>query len=396
MGGIEKEFLQGEKILVSSLAEKPHQFGALKELLENYFPKGAPVSSKNRLEDEFALLLNPANHKRILFIEDSQGKVAATAGYFPFDFSLLPRAPFLKTAGLGLFVTRPEYQRQGLGYKLEKEIEKRAQMEGIWIGVLWSELVQFYTKLGYMVAGSEWQWQLDRAETELLVSRLKAESPSENTEIKPLKDFSQVENLYKGFGRGPLRNSTQKQAFNSLLGLSNTYAYTAMDSQKGTLLGYGILGKGRDLRDTIHELVGYPQSIPPLLQKFATHIESGLRLHQPLGSPLLSEITHWLGNGSRQAMGFIKVLDGPKLADWISKSGYLPPGIGLVAEENRFRLLNRHTVFFESSDFGHLCQLFFGPWEISELEGLPPTFTPDQISTLPKPLPLYFWGFDSV
>lgn len=379
-----------------SLAERPQKKSQLLQLIGDTFPKGSPVSRENFIEDEFALIFAPENLARVLFIEhESTGKVVATAAYCPFEFSLLPKAPFLKAAGLGLFVTHPEFQRRGLGYTLEKNLEERARREGILIGVLWSELVQFYTKLGYMVAGSELQWQLDRSECELLGQRLRLEGKSD-LQIEPLKDFSSVEHLYKGFGRGPLRGESQKRSFQKLLSLSNTFAFCARDPQKNTLVGYALMGKGRDLRDTVHELVGYTSCVGPLLGECLKHIESSLRVHQPVGSPLVKELEHWLGTGSKQAMGFVKVLDGPKLSEWIMKSGYLPSGIGIVPQANGFRLLNRHTVFFESQDFGHLCQLFFGPWDVSELEGLPETFSEAEKSSMPKPLPLYFWGFDSV
>jgi GNAT superfamily N-acetyltransferase len=133
------------------------------------------------VEQEFSLLLSLANAKNTLFLSEEREstaapKVLAAASYRPFDFMMGRKgAPPLahRSAGIGLVVTDPGEQRRGYGYRLQQEIERRAQDDGALVTVLWSDLVQFYTKLGYLVAGTELQWQLDKQELELLRARLR-------------------------------------------------------------------------------------------------------------------------------------------------------------------------------------------------------------------------------
>jgi GNAT superfamily N-acetyltransferase len=385
--------------MLYDLSDKPQQRPQIEELISRVFPKGSPLTERVSVADEFPLLLAKDNAKRILFIE-KDNKVVATASYTLFDLVLSSKAPPLRMAGIGLVCTHPDYQKQGLGFQLQQEIEKRAfQNDGALMSILWSELVQFYSKLNYLIAGTELQWVLDKKDIQILKSRFDAElskSEASDFRIEKLTQFEDVISLYSGFSRGPIRLSEKLPIYNRLLALPNTYAFKAIDNSNQKVKGYAIMGKGRDLRDTIHELIGLPGTLAPLIQKLLPFCENSLRVHQPYKTPFEPEISHWLGVPKKEGLGFFKVFSGPKLIEWINKNLVLPPGIGLVyTGDNKFSLMNRHISFFESNDFGHLLQIFFGPWEMSELEGLSNEF---QILApkMPGPIPLYFWGFDSV
>jgi GNAT superfamily N-acetyltransferase len=391
---------------VFSLQEAPQYRSAFLRLIDAVFPKGSPTQRAVRVDEEFALLLAPENASRNLFIIDESlpknsfpyWPVVAAASFKPYEFHFKGRPIPMRCAGIGLVVTSPEHQRKGYGYIIQNEIEKRAHdQDGALFTVLWSDLVQFYSKLGYVAAGTEMQWQLDKQDLDLLKKRLNAELPTTGQfHIRPLHNLSATKELYQNFGVGPARNF---EDYSGLLDLPNTLSLGAYISDPQhihpKLVAYAHMGKARDLRDTLHEFVGNPKAFPFLLNALLPHTLSGLRVYHPAESALLPTMEHWIGPGTKNALSFFKVIDGPGLVAWLEAARYMPAGFGIAAGPKGFQLLNRHITFFESTDYGHLLQLFFGPWKISEMEDLPSELK-THARILPTPLPVYFWGFDSV
>ena len=382
-----------------SLAERPDLRPAFLVMIEKFFPKGSPLSRKLNPEEEFSLLLAPENASRNLMLIDperpknfSTHPICAISSYRIFDVLSPAQDLTLRFAGVGLVCTHADFRKQGLGHRLQVATEARAKSEGAAVSVLWSDLLNYYTSIGYVVAGNEAQWLLDKSELQILLQRFEAENQRELFDIVPLKDFSDVQDCYKQSRLGPLRDAG---LYSKLLELPNTFAYQARSKNSGATLGYAVMGKARDLRDTIHEILGPKECVAPLLKELAQHSESGLRLYHPPASPLVSELEHWLGAKTTRAMAFFKVLDGPLLIDWINQAKLLPQGITLRSEGRGFNLGRMHVTFFDSKDSAHLLQLFFGPWSISELDGLPELLH-KEMGNFRSVLPIYFWGLDSV
>ena len=91
---------------------------------------------------------------------------------------------------------------------IQTEIERRAhQKDRALFSVLWSDLVQFYSKLGYVAAGSEIQWQLDTKEIETISAKMLQEKDDwSRFIIRPLLNFKSVEKLYTTLNIGPKRD----------------------------------------------------------------------------------------------------------------------------------------------------------------------------------------------
>ena len=153
------------------------------------------------------------------------------------------------------------------------------------------------------------------------------------------------------------------------------------------------------MRDFVHELIGDKKYVGPLLQAALAKAEKSLRVQQPLGSPLTEEIEHWLGPAQKSALAFFKVLNLEAFIKWLNQAAVLPMGvrIDMITHDSApssFVLRNSKGIFFESNDSAHLLQLFFGPWEVCEMEGLHPLLTSSLAGS--RLAPFYFWGLDSV
>ncbi len=370
--------------LLIDLASHPERSAEYEALVGAHFPAGHPPSRPLPPREEFPLLLasNEASQRLALLEGD---RLVATTAYRLFEFP-----GQLRVAALGLVVTHPDFRGRGHAAKLLAEGESRARAQGAALAALWSDLLNFYTKQGYLVGGTELQWTLDAEGYSLLRARLRAEVPATTSyRVRPLANFDEIAAL--GEGLGPRRESRHYDAF---IALADTELFVAEDAS-GRAKAWAFRGKGRDLRDTLHEIRGATSAVAPLLAHFAKTGEA-LRVQVPAASPLREELTHWLGAPERGPLAFFKVLSTAKLLDWVARERLLGASLRLRALEGEgFEMGDDRRTIFRSTDPGHLIQLLMGPWRPDELEGLPPEIG-QALSQAPLPLPLYFWGLDSV
>lgn len=377
--------------LTNNKARRPD----LLKMLETVFPKGAAQSQPLKFEEEFEVLLTASNSKRILFIEE-EGKIASALAWKPYQLK-----NGLKVACLGLVCTHPDFRKQGLSKKLIKKAEENAAEEHATLMCLWSDKVDYYMKQGYALSGSELSWDLSTA-------NLNSESLGEETvRISPLSPDQghMLSSLYSQDPLGPQRNL---QSFEVQLRQSNSCAFFASHTAEQKR-AYAVTGKGRDLRNVVHELIGSPELFETLLAKVTEHLlaNSDLlkdyppRLQFPYSHPHRPFLEDKLGAGNLGAVCFAKVLDLPRWTQAINtelhKQGLSELDIRLLPQEGELKpwgLYQKDECLFLSPDPAHSLQIFCHPWELSALEGL----NKETLQALKNwdPYPIYFWGADSV
>ncbi len=390
-----------EKIL--SLEEAPELSEACHKLIEEHFPQGAEQTSKQSVQNEFFLLLNSANKKRVFIICSEDGKdVISVSAYKTFEVKLPNISDPLHCAGIGLVVTHPKHRNKGLSTLILKHIEAKARSEGIVLCLLWSDLKEHYEKAGYFLSGCEWQYYLIKEKISALSAKLKKiEPPSQiNFSMKILTDFSETNNIKKSIG--PQRDLS---LYKSALELPHTYAIGAY-SDTNKLLAYALMGKARDLRNTVHELEGEEALLIPLLSKIITHAEDDFRILLPPWNNLSTLLEPMLGASQKTPLALMKIIDPENFILWINKNVFLKSDIRLLFEvatgDMSFEkyTTTQKITFFKTKQSEHLLQLLMGPWSIEEMQGLPKSLSQPLISHNKNfhnlPLPLYFWGFDSV
>ena len=140
---------------VQNLSHSPKQKEAVLKLMEDHFPHGADQVEALNFEEEFGTLLHSSNQRRVLFIEED-GQPVATTAWRPFEMK-----NGMRIACIGLVCTHKDHRKKGYSKQLLEEAEKMAIKEKSVLTVLWSDLVDFYFKLGYALCGSEITWNLN-------------------------------------------------------------------------------------------------------------------------------------------------------------------------------------------------------------------------------------------
>lgn len=379
---------------LANLETHPELRAAVIELMETEFPKGEAQNAALPFEEEFGALLKDTPAAQILFAIETGRPVAALAWR---SFELKQG---LKLAAVGLVVTAKNQRKQGHSRALLAAAEAAALKDGAAVICLWSDLLDFYTKMGYVLAGSEVSWDLDEdalteEDIEFLPSTIRPALPS---------DLPAMLALYAADPLGPRREvSTMERQLRQ----SDSVALVA-ENADGKLLAYALAGKGRDLRNIVHEMIGELRVFPDLISKvraalgansFTADFDGPVsRLQFPYTHPKLEVLEGFFAEGEQGAVCFAKVL---KIEAFISAlnlelkaQDFSELQLSYNDEINAWTLRENSQDIFMSPDPGHLLQVFCNPWSLEDLEGLPGR-TLKRLTGW-RPYPIYFWGPDSV
>jgi GNAT superfamily N-acetyltransferase len=323
---------------------------------------------------EYPQVFNSANRNNIRVITENDKVIAHAVVKYLLIKNI---CGIFKVAAIGSVLTDPAHRNQGLSQKILESCLQAAEKEGADFAVLWTDLYDFYRKMGFELAGTEVSLVIEStpplAQTNLKF--LKTEKVSPDAILR----------LYSQHTCGTLRTTDE---IRKSLQIPNARVYTAWD-QQNQLQAYAVEGKGADLKGYVHEWGGGVASLLPLL----AHIR------QDSGAPLTVI-------SPAHAQNLIR-----HLSDWdvLVNQGFLGM-IRPVSYENLFFKIKRHARNLGINDFvleksgegfvigtkndlakidsvGTLTRLLFGPIDSSQLK-------PEFQKILP--IPMWIWGWDSV
>jgi predicted acetyltransferase len=158
---------------------------------------------------------------------------------------LVIKAPagLFKVAAIGSVVTAPDYRNQGLSRQVLEDCLTAGRDHGCDFAILWTNLFDFYRKLGFELAGSE-------------ISLVIPEGYKAPESAEPLRfmqsnkiDPEAILRIYNHHTTGSLRTVEDIRKF---LHIPNSRVFTAWDNEN-RLQAYAVEGKGADLSQCIHE-----------------------------------------------------------------------------------------------------------------------------------------------
>lgn len=326
-----------------------------------------------------ALGMNNLHNMRII---SEQENVVSHAVMKP----LIVKTPsvIFKVGTIGSVVTLDSHRNQGHSSKVLSDCLQIAQDQLCDVALLWTNLYDFYRKLGFELAGQEISFVFDK---DLPV-------PTEGLRFSNEKNVS-PEAIWRLYSQHTVCSVRSPEEIRKFLAIPNTQLYTAWNSQN-QLMAFAVEGKGADLTGYLHEWGGQVSSLVSLISHIKKTKGSNLTIIIPAHSQnLISRLRPYASVENLGYLGMIKILNFNQLASKI-KRAFRAEGIHhivLEKHENHF-LLGIGRDLYTIDDESTLIQLLFGPAQISKMD----SFSEETRQSLGRllPLPLWVWGWDSI
>lgn len=330
---------------------------------------------------EYPLAFTESNRNNIRIITERE-QVLAHAVIRP----MIIKAPagLFKVAGLGSVVTSSEHRNQGLSTQTILSCLEAAESQGCDFAILWTNLYDFYRKMGFELAGSELSVLLDRD----------INVPDQGLKFMESNKVA-AEALHRLYSQHTVSSMRTVEEMRKYLQIPNTRIYTAWDD-KGALKAYAVEGKGADLNGYIHEWGGGVSGLMALFAHIRKAQQRPLTIIIPRhSSNLLRAIEAQRLSINEGFLGMIKIVNAAALFGKIKKYARSLGVADLVLEkdENKFYIGVRDKICVTESE-QDLIRLIFGPMRPSEVQG----FGAEAASALDKVLPIHMWiwGWDSI
>jgi N-acetylglutamate synthase-like GNAT family acetyltransferase len=334
--------------------------------------------------DEYPLAFESKNAHNIRIITDDEKNIISHAVVKP-TIIKTPYAIF-QAAVIGSVMTDPRYRQQGLSSQLIENCIEQAHVLKCDFAILWTDLFDFYKTFNFELAG-----------TELSLIINENVKPLERRQDLKILNTTQVDPqaLLRLYNLHTVTSHRTSDDIKKYLHIPNSRVYTAWN-KNNQLEAYAIEGKGVDLQGYIHEWGGNTSALIELFLYAQKQQNKELIVITPLHCKNLIRRCHEAGAKSYEGiLAMIKLIDKASLVRKVQKTARR---MGL----NDFAIeMHGETLYFGTSEGVYktdseadIIHLLFGPQKPSEMHN----FTPQTLEKLNRllPLPLWFWGWDSI
>jgi predicted N-acetyltransferase YhbS len=338
-------------------------------------------TSEWSIASEYPTALTPNNLHNMRIITEND-RVLSHAVLKP----LVVKSPHVifKVGAIGSVVTEESHRNQGLSTRVIEDCIAQATKQNCDIAILWTDLYDFYRKMGFELAGTE--------VSVVIEEEFQAPDPTLRLSKDPKVAAQAIHRLYSTHTVNSVRTVEETRKF---LNIPQTQVYTAWDSG-GQLAAYAIEGKGIDLGGYIHEWGGSVSAIVSLLSYIRREKQTPITIIVPKHSQnLLQRLREKPVTYNQGFLGMIKILNFDQLASKL-KRAFRAEGISDIVLEKQ----GDNYVFGFTGDLAvvqgdtNMTHLLFGPVDYAAL-GI---FKPESCEKLTKilPLNLWIWGWDSI
>lgn len=333
------------------------------------------------ITSEYPIAFSEANRNNMRIITENE-EVLAHAVVRP--MIIKTPAGLFKIAALGSVVTSSDRRNEGLSTKTIESCLEGARAHGCDFAILWTDLYDFYRRMGFELGGSEVSVLLDR-DIQTGEQNLKF---LESGKIAP----EAIHRLYAQHTVTSLRTVDETRRY---LQIPNSRVYTAWDAN-GQLKAYAIEGKGVDLDGYVHEWGGGVQALLSLFAHIRTTQKRNITIIVPGHSQNLIRSLEDQGLHINEGfLGMIKILNTTNLFSKIKRHarGLGVSDLVLDYTGGKYYLGVGQHVFMTDSE-RDVVRLIFGPQKPSEIHD----FGPETSAIMEKVLPInmWVWGWDSV
>ncbi len=292
----------------------------------------------------------------------------------------------LKVGAIGSVVTHEGYRNKGLSRTVLNDCLDLAKKQDCDIAILWTNLYDFYQKIGFALAGYEISLLIDETFKVSLDPQCKIlKSPH----IDPMA-------LHKLMSKHTVSTFRNPDEVKKYLNIPNSNVYSLWNPD-GSLGAYCVEGKGADLGGYIHEWGGGVSKILELLKYIQQDQNKPITIIAPAHASNLIEKSVERGAQKNEGfLGMIKLLNEDAFFKKIHRHARGDLGMtNLVLEKegDEYRI-GTTEQYLKSDSPVDIIPLIFGPRRFSEVKG----FDPKAAEQLEKIFPIPFWlgGWDSI
>lgn len=287
----------------------------------------------------------------------------------------------LKVGAIGSVITDPQFRGHGYSRQVIQECLDEAQKQDCDFAILWSDLHDFYRKMGFELAGFEEYFVIQKP------------LPVEKRLLKFIQG-NQVdpEAILRLYNKHTIRSYRTAEEIRQFLKIPNTKLYTAWSDQN-QLMAYAVEGKGADLMGFVHEWGGQIEEICHLMNYILDQKKQSFTLLLgPHNVNLMTRLQRFGLSGQQGYLGLVKLLNvlsfGKKIQKLAQQERLSFELIQL--ESGQFQItFEGQRLFFKSES--ELVRLFFGP-----LPRLDLNLENEQKWQRFLPLSTWIWGWDSI
>lgn len=357
---------------------RPLQENELQDVV-GFLDKNLRTSHGWSIAEEYPLAIDSSNLQNFRIIKNGNEIISSALVK-----NIIIKNPVgvFKVAAIGSVVTSPSHRNQGLSQKILTECLHTATQQGCDFAILWTDLFDFYRKLGFELAGSEVSLLLDKpiqcSSAELRFLNSKQVAPEA------------LLKLYSKHTTGSIRTPEEIRRY---MQIPQSRVFTAWD-QNNQIQAYAVEGKGADLQNYIHEWGGGVSKLLPLLAYMQKQYTGPLTLISPSHAQnLVRQLSDQGMSINSGLLGMIKILNPVNLLTKVNRYARIK-GIDNFSIHYR-----QNTYFFEvgsqsysTRSDGDVTRLVFGPQKASDI------YPFDNSSAIESvlPIPMWFWGWDSV
>ena len=333
------------------------------------------------IQQEYPLAMNEANLNNFRIIK--QGDQIVSGAVMKMHIIKCVMGLF-KAAAIGSVVTSPEHRNQGFSQKVLNDCIEASEQQVCDFAILWSDLYDFYRKLGFELAGTEVSMVIN------------SEMNSQDSSIRIMKSNKvSAEALLKVFNYHTTGTIRTVRVIIAYLQIPNSNGYTAWD-KNNQLLAYAVEGKGADLTNYIHEWGGMVTHLTTLFSHIRKEKQAPITIIAPSNAQnLIRTMKQFDVTVNYGFLGMIKILN---YDNFFAKACRYARNLGvegfvLHKEEKQF-LIGYKDKIYQTEHETDITRIIFGPQSEDALKG----FDPETRKVLDQlfPVPFWFWGWDSV
>jgi predicted N-acetyltransferase YhbS len=280
---------------------------------------GLRRGQRGRLEAEYPLSLTP---------RDLRGHRAAFAGARPVAHAMLHVTDVCgpsRRARIGLIgnvYTDPAWRGRSLAAGCVEACVQEARARECSLALLWSELVDYYGKLGFGAVGRERRIALAGGTLACAAALAPRAEPAAAVGAAAAADFAHLEALY---ARKPVRAVRPPGALAKLARAPEVALRVARRGREP--IAYAACGRGDDMRGVVHEWAGDASGVLACVASLQRDAGAHLMLASSQPEPAAERLVAAGARVEATALGLARVLDAgaaeaSRLDDWLYLWGF--------------------------------------------------------------------------